>query len=189
MRLAQSGIRLPGGCHENGEVSCADRALQHGDRLRFGVNTLAVIYTPGHTHTDICFVAKDRVFTGDTLLIRGSGRTDFQSGDPGQAFDSIIQQLFVLDDHTLVFSAHDYSGQCVSTIGEEKCFNPRLNNGQTRAGYIQLMNAMDLEKPKKLNIAVPANQQCGVRSNEMLIKQAGVEVQIKPKCAVREAIG
>lgn len=158
--------------HENAAVPCADIWLKQGDHILFGDNILKVLYTPGHTDTDICYLAADRVFTGDTLLIRGSGRTDFQSGDAGQAYDSIMEQLFVLPDDIRVYPAHDYNGMTVSTIGEEKRLNPRLANDQTREGYIRLMGALELDKPKKIDIAVPGNQRCGIEA-EGQVNQAG----------------
>jgi len=160
------------GVHENGQVSCADLWLKQGDNISFGEYELRVLHTPGHTNTDICYHTEDWVFTGDTLLIRGSGRTDFQSGDAGQAFDSIQDQLFTLPDDYRVFPAHDYVGLTESTIGEEKQFNPRLGKNQTREGYIRLMNGLVLEKPKKIVTAVPANQHCG-DSDEMILNQLG----------------
>ncbi|WP_321527864.1 MBL fold metallo-hydrolase [Sedimenticola selenatireducens] len=160
--------------HENGQVSCADVWLKQGDHVLFGDNTLKVLFTPGHTNTDICYLAADRVFTGDTLLIRGSGRTDFQSGDAGQAYDSIMGKLFVLPDNIRVYPAHDYNGMTASTIGEEKRHNPRLGNNQTREGYIRIMDSMDLEKPQKIDVAVPGNQRCGISAAQGMLNQAGV---------------
>lgn len=164
--------------HENARVSCADVWLKQGDHVLFGDNTLKVLHTPGHTDTDICYLAEDRVFTGDALLIRGSGRTDFQSGDPGRAYDSITGRLFVLADAIRVYPAHDYNGMTVSTIGEEKIHNPRLGKGQTREGYIRLMNSMALEKPQNIDVAVPGNRRCGIDAAggvvEGVINQAGI---------------
>lgn len=177
--ITSSGmLRERFGCHvavhENAQVSCADVWLKQGDHILFGDNILKVLYTPGHTDTDICYLAADRVFTGDTLLIRGSGRTDFQSGDAGQAYDSITGQLFVLPDRTRVYPAHDYNGMTTSTIGEEKRCNPRLGNNQTRAGYVQIMESMVLDKPQKMDVAVPGNQRCGITPSEGVLNQAGV---------------
>jgi glyoxylase-like metal-dependent hydrolase (beta-lactamase superfamily II) len=160
--------------HGNAQVPCADVWLKQGDHVLFGDNALKVLYTPGHTDTDICYLAADRVFTGDTLLIRGSGRTDFQSGDAGKAFDSITHQLFVLPDRIRVYPAHDYNGMTTSTIGEEKRHNPRLGNNQTREGYMRIMSDMDLEKPQKIDLAVAGNQRCGISAAEGLLNQAGV---------------
>ncbi len=162
------------GVHEHAQVSCADVWLKQDDQIRFGEHQLTVLYTPGHTDTDICYLASDRVFTGDTLLIRGSGRTDFQSGDAGQAYDSITGKLFVLPDSIRVYPAHDYNGMTSSTIGEEKRHNPRLAENQTREGYIRIMESMDLDKPQKMDVAVPGNQRCGISPSEGRVNQSGV---------------
>ncbi|MCW8891007.1 MAG: MBL fold metallo-hydrolase [Sedimenticola sp.] len=161
------------GVHQSAEAACADIALKEGDEVRFGHQSLKVLYTPGHTHTDISYLGEGCVFTGDTLLIRGSGRTDFQSGDAGQAYDSITQKLFVLSDDVLVYPAHDYTGQTLTTIGEEKRLNPRLRDHQTREGYVAIMNGLVLDKPAKIDVAVPGNQRCGVHGTEAVINQVG----------------
>lgn len=125
---------------------------------------LRAIYTPGHTDESFSFFveggAPPMVFTGDVLLIRGSGRTDFQGGDPYRSYDSIVNRLFRLDDETLVYPAHDYKGWTVSTIGEEKRFNPRLA-GKTAAEYAEIMHNLDLPDPKMMDEAIPANLSCG----------------------------
>src|SRR5215207_5226681 len=119
-----------------------------------------VLSTPGHTDDSYSFLLPDRVFTGDTLLIRGTGRTDFQNGDPRQQYQSLFGKLLKLPDATMVFPAHDYKGDTVSTIGEEKAFNPRL---QVRPvdEYADLMNNLKLPNPKMMDVAVPANQHVG----------------------------
>ncbi|MDD3764613.1 MAG: MBL fold metallo-hydrolase [Nevskiales bacterium] len=125
---------------------------------------LRAVYTPGHTDDSFSFVlAPERaraVFTGDVLLIRGSGRTDFQGGDPGKSWDSIVHRLFVLDDDTRVYPGHDYKGWIVSSIGEEKRANPRLA-GRSRAEYIAIMQNLNLPNPRLMDVAVPANLACG----------------------------
>ena len=103
---------------------------------------------------------KDRVFTGDTLLIRSTGRTDFQNGSAAQQYDSIFNKLLKLDDAVLLYPAHDYKGWTVSTIGEEKAYNPRLQVSSAQA-YVTMMNALKLDNPKLMDIAVPANLKCG----------------------------
>jgi rhodanese-related sulfurtransferase len=118
---------------------------------------LRFLYTPGHTPDGISVVARDRVFTGDTLLIHGTGRADFAGGDPGAQYDGIVGKLFSLPDDTLVFPAHDYRGHQHSTIGEEKRTNPRLA-GRSRAGYIELMNGLGLPLPDKIQEALQPNQ-------------------------------
>lgn len=148
--------------HRNSETDCADILVDGGEHLELGNNTIEVLYTPGHTNTDISFLIDGTVFTGDALLIRGSGRTDFQSGDAGAAYDSITEKLFTLTDDTLVYPAHDYHGHTVTSIREEKEFNPRLGNQATREEYVKLMNALVLDKPKLIDEAVPGNLACGL---------------------------
>ena len=130
------------------------------DILTFDGFKLQVMYTPGHTDDSYCFVMPDRVFTGDTLFIRGTGRTDFQHGSPSQQYDSLFNRLLCLPEKTLVYPGHDYNGMTVSTIGEEIKFNPRLQV-KSREEYIELMNKLNLPKPKMMNVAVPVNQNCG----------------------------
>ncbi len=127
---------------------------------------LRALYTPGHTDDSFSFVMQDRVFTGDTLLIRGTGRTDFQNGDPRAQYDSIFERLLTLPEDTLVYPAHDYKGDTVSTIGEEKAFNPRLQV-RTREEYAELMDGLDLPDPKMMDIAVPANMNVGMAQEEL----------------------
>lgn len=142
-------------------VDCADLHLKHGETLQIGQVIIKAIATPGHTNCHMAYLVNDNcLLTGDALFIRGCGRTDFQSGDPGVLYDSISQLLFTLPDHTLVYPGHDYHGQTVSTIGEEKRWNPRLA-GRSRDEFIEIMNNLNLAIPKKMMEAVPANQQCG----------------------------
>ncbi len=146
---------------ENAQVSCASRLIEHGDVLQVGNIKIQAIATLGHTDSHMAYLVNgDRVLTGDALFIRGCGRTDFQSGDPGTLYDFVTQNLFTLPDETLVYPGHDYRGQTVSTIGEEKQWNPRFA-GRTRDQFIELMNNLNLPNPKKIMEAVPANEQCG----------------------------
>jgi sulfur dioxygenase len=138
-----------------------DRSLVDDDEIRFGVMHLRAIATPGHTAGSMSFHCEDRVFTGDTLLIGGCGRSDFQNGDPEALYYSITERLFTLDDDTLVYPAHDYKGRRVSSIGEEKALNPRLA-GKSREDFVTLMQNLGLPPPKLLSVAVPANLQGGV---------------------------
>src|ERR1700729_454976 len=152
-----------------GEQTKADivsMRVAEGDRIEIEGVRLDVLYTPGHTDDSYSFVLDDRVFTGDTLLIRGTGRTDFQNGDPRAQYDSIFNKLLKLPDETLVFPAHDYKGDTVSTIGEEKCHNPRL---QVRSAdeYADLMNNLNLSNPKMMDVAVPANMRQGLVQAEI----------------------
>lgn len=125
---------------------------------------LRALYTPGHTNESFSFLLSEgtqaMVFTGDVLLIRGSGRTDFQGGDPYRSYDSIVNKLFTLEDDTLVYPAHDYKGWTVSSIGEEKRFNPRLA-GKSEAEYVEIMNNLKLPDPKMMDAVIPANLACG----------------------------
>jgi glyoxylase-like metal-dependent hydrolase (beta-lactamase superfamily II)/rhodanese-related sulfurtransferase len=139
-------------CHAQGY----DRPLLHNDVVLFGHEELMVIASPGHTPGSVCYLWRDRLFTGDTLLIGGCGRTDFQNGSAGALYDSVTRRIFTLDDQTLVYPAHDYNGRRVSSVGEEKRFNPRFA-GRSRDEFVQLMDALDLPKPKRIQEAVPAN--------------------------------
>jgi glyoxylase-like metal-dependent hydrolase (beta-lactamase superfamily II) len=139
---------------------CVDVRVRHGDRIYVGELAVAVLATPGHTDDGVSYSIPGAVFTGDTLLVRGCGRADFQNGDAGQLYDSITKTLFALPDATIVYPGHDYRGFTSSTIGEEKRWNPRLAAG-TRDGFIAVMAALDLPPPRKLAEAVPANRACG----------------------------
>lgn len=134
---------------------------EEGTPIVFGNLVINPIYTPGHTDDSYCYIMDDRIFTGDTLLIRGTGRTDFQNGNAGDQYDSLFKKILTLPDHTLVFPAHDYNGMTMSTIKEEKAFNPRLQVAN-KDEYIQLMNNLDLPNPKYMDIAVPANLKLGL---------------------------
>lgn len=139
----------------------ADLQLKDNDVITFGSETIQVIATPGHTAGSVSFLWKDRLFTGDSLMINGCGRTDFQSGDAGLLYDSISTRLFTLADETLVYPGHDYNGRRVSSIAQEKLINPRLAN-KTKEEFIHIMDNLNLPKPKLMDIAVPANRKCGV---------------------------
>jgi glyoxylase-like metal-dependent hydrolase (beta-lactamase superfamily II)/rhodanese-related sulfurtransferase len=155
-----------------GEQSHADvvsMRVAEGDRVAIEGVSLDVLYTPGHTDDSYSFLLADRVFTGDTLLIRGTGRTDFQNGDPRAQYDSIFNKLMKLPDDTLVYPAHDYKGETVSTIGEEKFFNPRLKVKSVDE-YVDVMNNLKLPNPKMMDVAVPANMQVGLRQADIARK-------------------
>lgn len=143
------------------KAECVSRKVSDGELIRIDELTLRALYTPGHTDDSYSFVMNDRVFTGDTLLIRGTGRTDFQNGDARQQYDSLFGKLLRLPDETLVYPAHDYRGWTASTIGEEKAYNPRLQV-RSEQEYVDLMNGLKLPNPKLMDIAVPANLACGV---------------------------
>ncbi|MEA5511219.1 MBL fold metallo-hydrolase [Crocosphaera sp. UHCC 0190] len=146
---------------ENAKIACADRFLRDGETLKLGNIVIEAIATPGHTDSHLAYlVNQTAVLTGDALFIRGCGRTDFQSGDAGTLYDSVTQGLFTLPEETFVYPGHDYRGQTVSTIGEEKQWNPRFL-GRDRSQFITFMNNLNLPNPKKMMEAVPANQSCG----------------------------
>ena len=146
-----------------GDRSTADivaMRVREGETIDVDGLSLDVLYTPGHTDDSYSFVLGDRVFTGDTLLIRGTGRTDFQNGDPRAQYDSIFNKLLKLPDETLVCPAHDYKGETVSTIGEERACNPRLRVSSVDE-YVDVMNGLNLADPKMIDVAVPANRRIG----------------------------
>lgn len=144
-------------------ITALDRSLVEGDRVEFGGRHLEVLETPGHTNGCISLVMDDRsmVFTGDALLIRGCGRTDFQQGSASSLYQSITGKLFRLPDECLVYPAHDYAGRTVSTIGEEKRLNPRIGGGANETDFTGYMENMQVPHPRKLDIAVPANLEAG----------------------------
>jgi glyoxylase-like metal-dependent hydrolase (beta-lactamase superfamily II)/rhodanese-related sulfurtransferase len=152
-----------------GEQSKADvvaMRVADGDKVTIEGLCLDVMYTPGHTDDSYSYLMGDRVFTGDTLLIRGTGRTDFQNGSARSQYDSIFNRLLKLPDETMVFPAHDYKGDTVSTIGEEKRHNPRL---QVRGidEYVELMNNLNLPNPKLMDVVVPANMHVGLHQDDL----------------------
>jgi glyoxylase-like metal-dependent hydrolase (beta-lactamase superfamily II)/rhodanese-related sulfurtransferase len=142
-----------------------DLIVKDGDKLSLGRHSIEVIATPGHTSGCTSYYIDGMVFTGDTLLIRGCGRTDFQQGDAKTLYDNVTTRLFTLPDETLVYPAHDYKGRTSSTIGEEKRWNPRLGGNKTALEFIATMNNLNLDMPKKINEAVPANVSVGVDYN------------------------
>jgi sulfur dioxygenase len=146
---------------ENTKADVLSMRLAEGDKLTIDDVSMDVLYTPGHTDDSYSFLMRDRVFTGDTLLIRGTGRTDFQNGDARMQYDSIFGKLLRLPDDTLVFPAHDYKGDTVSTIGEEKRYNPRLQIKSVDE-YVALMASLKLPNPKMMDVALPSNMKVGL---------------------------
>lgn len=143
---------------------CVDRFVADGEMIAFGQHQLKAMATPGHTDDSFSFLleegGKRMVFTGDTMLIRGTGRTDFQNGDAGMQYDSLFGKLLTLPEDTVVYPGHDYRGMTESRIGEEKRFNPRLQVAD-KAAYVELMGNLKLADPKFMDVAVPANLECG----------------------------
>lgn len=156
------GVRTVHG--EGSKASCVDKFVADGEFLSFGKHQLEALATPGHTDDSFSFYlkadGKRMVFTGDTLLIRGTGRTDFQNGDAGVQYDSLFEKLLKLPEDTVVYPGHDYRGMNESRIGEEKLFNPRLQV-KDKAEYRILMASLKLADPKFMDVAVPANLACG----------------------------
>ncbi len=146
---------------EQSPVDVVSMRVSDGERVTIEGMSLIAMHTPGHTDDSYCFRMDDRIFTGDTLLIRGTGRTDFQNGDAGQQYDSLFNGVLKLPDSTLVYPAHDYKGDTVSTIGEEKAANPRLQVAG-RDEYIELMAGLKLANPKMMDVAVPENIRMGL---------------------------
>lgn len=149
----------------NSGIQSIDVAIADGQTLSVGQYEIVAIETPGHTNACTSFYADGNLFTGDALLIRGCGRTDFQGGDPGVLYDSIRQKLFSYDDSTVIFPGHDYSGRTRTTVGEEKRWNPRLGANRSREDFVDLMNNLNLDMPKRINEAVPANMNVGIDFN------------------------
>jgi len=147
-----------------GGADCADHKVDHGDVLEVGEIALQVLATPGHTNTCLSYYVPEQgmVFTGDTLFIRGCGRTDFQEGSSEDLFCSVHERLFSLPETTKVFPGHDYKGRTMSTIAEEKQHNPRLGGGRSLEQFVAIMEGLNLSLPQKLAVAVPANQNCGM---------------------------
>jgi len=161
LRDATGCITLMG---EQSSASCISARFADGDVIGIGSLKLQAIYTPGHTDDSYSFYLQadnhGYVFTGDTLLIRGSGRTDFQNGNAAAQYDSIFNRLLTLPKNTVVYPGHDYKGWTISTIDEEQRHNPRLQVSN-KAAYIELMGNLKLPHPKLMDVAVPANQACG----------------------------
>ncbi len=154
---------------EQSSVDIVSMRVNDGDKIEIEGIDLTAIYTPGHTSDSYSFLCHDRVFTGDTLFIRGTGRTDFQHGSAKDQYNSLFSKLLTLPEETLVYPGHDYKGDTVSTIGEEKAFNPRLQVG-SEAEYVELMNNLNLPNPKLMDVAVPANLKIGLSQENIAAK-------------------
>ena len=148
--------------HENSGARCADMLLKDNDELTLGSITIKAMHTPGHTDADISYVAEGYAFTGDALLVRDCGRTDFQAGSSNTLYSSIKEKIFSLDDATTIYPGHDYYGFTASTVKEEKQFNNRLGNGKTEDEFVEIMANLDLALPKKIKESVPGNIACGL---------------------------
>ncbi len=144
------------------DMPCPDLHLEDGQEIHFGSYTIKAIHTPGHTGGCLSYLLGDMVFTGDALLVRGCGRTDFQEGSSDKLFNSVRDKLFSLADDTTVYPGHDYKGFTKSSIGLEKKLNPRLKLENTREQFCEIMSNLKLAYPKKIQEAVPANLECGL---------------------------
>ena len=166
--LLKQTHRQPHRAVGGGGAEGADRYLGHDDSVAFGGRYLEVRATPGHTSGCLTYVLDDEsmAFTGDCLLIRGSGRTDFQQGDPRAMYRSVRAQIFTLPETCLLYPAHDYRGLTVTSVGEERRFNPRLGGEIGEGDFTGYMKNLDLPHPKKIDVAVPANLRCGRPGNE-----------------------
>ena len=146
-------------------VDCVDFTIAEGSPIAVGNVVLRPLFTPGHTDDHHCYLVEShdaaRVFTGDALLIEGCGRTDFQNGDAATLYRSVHDKIFALGDDVLVYPAHDYNGRHVSSIGQERARNPRLGGGKSVDEFVAIMAGLDLPRPQKMDIAVPANRACG----------------------------
>jgi glyoxylase-like metal-dependent hydrolase (beta-lactamase superfamily II) len=146
-------------------AECVDFTIAEGDPIAIGELLLRPIYTPGHTDDHHAYVLERNgaalVFTGDALMIDGCGRTDFQNGDAATLYRSVHQKIFALGDDTLVYPAHDYNQRHVSSVGQERARNPRLGGGKTVEEFVAIMAGLNLPRPKKMDVAVPANRACG----------------------------
>ena len=161
---------------EESKANVVSMRVGDGDLIEIEGLALKVMHTPGHTNDSYCYLMDDRVFTGDTLLIRGTGRTDFQSGDPVAEYHSIFGKLLKLPDETMVYPGHDYKGDTVSTIGEERRFNPRLQVSSL-GDYVTLMSNLNLPSPKMMDVAVPANMQIGLAQKEVAATGAALSAR------------
>jgi glyoxylase-like metal-dependent hydrolase (beta-lactamase superfamily II) len=150
---------------EESRAEQADVAVRDGEPIRVGSLAIEPLATPGHTDDHHAYLLRSgdgaRLFTGDALLIDGCGRTDFQGGDAATLYRSVHDKIFSLPDDTLVYPGHDYQQRRVSSVGQERARNARLGGGKTLEEFVAIMNGLDLPRPKKMDVAVPANRRCG----------------------------
>lgn len=149
----------------NGGAECADVLVDDGDTIQFGRHQLEVRATPGHTDGCVTYVAREgertMAFTGDALFVRGCGRTDFQQGNPHTLYRSVHRKIYTLPEDTLIYPGHDYKGHTATTVAEEKAHNPRLNLSVSEEAFVDIMQALALPHPRQIDVALPANLQCG----------------------------
>lgn len=144
------------------KLGCSDLALEDGQELVFGSHKVKVLLTPGHTSGCLTYLVDNKLFTGDAVLVRGCGRTDFQDGSAEQLFKSVREKIFTLPEDYLIYPAHDYKGFTSTRIGDEMKLNPRLKMSISKDEFVQIMDNLHLDYPKKIQQAVPANMACGI---------------------------
>ncbi len=166
-------------------VDVVSMRVREGDTIDIESISLDVLETPGHTDDSYSFMLADRIFSGDTLLIRGTGRTDFQNGDAAASYRSLFDKILKLPDETVVYPAHDYKGDTCSTIGEEKAHNPRLQVGSVDE-YVDIMNNLNLPNPKQMDVAVPANLRIGYKQADPIIQKGTLDVAAAQELWKRE---
>ncbi len=159
--------------HRDAGAMCADLLVTDGVELQVDSIKIKVLHTPGHTNGCVSYWVADRIFTGDSLLINGCGRSDFQQGNSTTLYQSITEKIFTLPPDTLVYPGHDYHGQRVSTVAQEIALNPRLGQQKTLAEFIEIMQNLDLPYPKYIDKALPANQACGAENTEKTLLRQG----------------
>lgn len=160
--LLKSELGVQTAVHADGGAKCADIQIQEGDTFSLGKQVITALHTPGHTNGDVTYAIEGTLFTGDALLIRACGRTDFQQGSSETLYHSITTKLFQYPDETVVYPGHDYNGFTSSTIGEEKTLNPNLANAKPKHEFTEMMDNLNLPKPKRIDVAVPGNIACGL---------------------------
>ncbi|TXK94431.1 Zn-dependent hydrolase [Methylococcaceae bacterium CS1] len=154
--------------HRDAGAMCADLLVTDGIEFQVGGIEIKVLHTPGHTSGCVSYVIGERVFTGDSLLINGCGRTDFQQGDSATMYKSVTEKLFTLPPDTLIYPGHDYNGRRVSCIAQEMALNSRLGEHKSSADFIEIMQHLELPYPKYIDKALPANQACGATDSHDL---------------------
>lgn len=163
------------------KVDCADVLIKDGEKLFLGEYPITALETPGHTDSCTTYLFDHKAFTGDALLIRGCGRTDFQQGSSEKLFQSVREKIFTLPDDTQIYPGHDYKGHTVSTVFLEKKFNPRLGLEKSKADFVKIMSQLKLAEPKKIHEAVPANLACGLshykQSHEISVELTNLHLE------------
>lgn len=160
--LLRNELGIKTAVHAEGGAKCADIQIQEGDTFSLGTQVITALHTPGHTNGDVTYAIEGALFTGDALLIRTCGRTDFQQGSTEALYNSITAKLFQYPDETTVYPGHDYNGFTTSTIGEEKALNTCLGNDKPKEEFTEIMDNLNLPKPKRIDVAVPGNIACGL---------------------------